>query len=61
MSDAESPARIAVRFHCVIVSRDKYESLAENLNILGDEDTMATITQGEADFTAGEFTRLDEL
>ena len=36
----------------VIVSSDEYESLVETLTILGDEDTMAAITQGEADFTA---------
>ena len=45
----------------VIVSSDEYESLVETLNILSDDDTMAAIAQGEADFAAGEFIRLDEI
>ena len=45
----------------VIVSSDEYESLVETLNILSDDDTMAAIAQGEAEFAAGEFTRLDEI
>ncbi|WP_419856123.1 type II toxin-antitoxin system Phd/YefM family antitoxin [Candidatus Poriferisodalis sp.] len=45
----------------VIVSRDEYESLVETLNILSDDDTMAAIAQGEAEFAAGEFIRLDEI
>ncbi len=45
----------------VIVSSDEYESLVETLNILSDDDTMAAIAQGEAEFAAGEFIRLDEI
>ena len=45
----------------VIVSSDEYESLIETLNILGDSDTMAAIAQGEAEFAASEFVRLDEI
>ncbi len=45
----------------VIVSSDEYESLIETLNILGDSDTMTAIAQGEAEFAAGEFVRLDEI
>ena len=45
----------------VIVTRDEYESLAETLHILGDDDTMAAIAHGEAEFAAGEFVRLDEI
>ena len=45
----------------VIVSSDEYESLVETLNILGDSDTMTAIAQGEAEFAAGEFVRLDEI
>ena len=45
----------------VILSSDEYESLVETMNILSDQDTMAAISQGEADFAAGEFVRLDEI
>jgi len=45
----------------VIVSNDEYESLVETLNILSDSDTMTAIAQGEAEFAAGEFVRLDEI
>ena len=45
----------------VIVSSDEYESLVETLNILSDDDTMTAIAQGEAEFAAGEFIRLDEI
>ena len=39
----------------VILSSDEYESLVETMN------TMAAIAQGEAEFAAGEFVRLDEI
>ena len=45
----------------VILSHDEYESLVETLNILGDEDTMAALAQGEAEFAAGKTVRLDEI
>lgn len=45
----------------VILSSDEYESLVETMNILSDQDTMAAIAQGEAEFAAGEFVRLDEI
>ncbi|MCY3585279.1 MAG: type II toxin-antitoxin system Phd/YefM family antitoxin [Acidimicrobiaceae bacterium] len=45
----------------VILSSDEYESLVETMNILSDQDTMAAIAQGEAEFAAGEFVRLDEF
>jgi antitoxin YefM len=37
----------------VVLSYDEYESMIESLNILGDEDTMAAIAEGDADFNEG--------
>ena len=37
----------------VVLSYDEYESMIESLNILGDEDTMAAIAEGDADFNDG--------
>ena len=38
----------------VVLGYDEYESLVETLNILSDEDTMASIREGEAELTEGE-------
>lgn len=45
----------------VILAHDEYESLIETVNILSDDETMAAVAAGEADFASGEFVRLDEI
>lgn len=50
-----------VRPTAAVLSSDEYESTVETLNILGDQDSMAAIAQGEAEFATGELVRLDEI
>ncbi|MGC4850339.1 type II toxin-antitoxin system Phd/YefM family antitoxin [Micromonospora sp. DT15] len=38
----------------VVLGYDEYESLVETLNILSDDDTMASIREGEAELAEGE-------
>ena len=45
----------------VLLAHDEYESLIETVNILSDEDTMAAIAQSEAEFAAGDFSRIDQI
>lgn len=43
----------------VVIGYEEYESLLETLNILSDDDTMAALTEAEADLAAGDLTPLD--
>ncbi len=45
----------------VLMAHDEYESLIETVNILSDDETVAAIAEGEADFAAGRFSPLDEI
>ena len=45
----------------VLLAHDEYESLIETINILSDDETMAAIAESEADFAAGNFSRIDQI
>ena len=45
----------------VLLAHDEYESLIETVNILSDDDTLAAIAESEAEFAAGNFSRIDEI
>ena len=45
----------------VLLAHDEYESLVETVNILSDDETMVAIAEGEADFAAGSFVRIDQI
>lgn len=45
----------------VLLAHDEYESLVETVNILSDDETMAAIAQSEAEFAAGNFSRIDQI
>lgn len=45
----------------VLLSHDEYESLVETLEILSDDEAMAAIAQSEADFAAGNFSRINQI
>ena len=45
----------------VLLAYDEYESLIETVNILSDDETMAAISESEADFAAGNFSRIDQI
>ena len=44
----------------VLLTHAEYESLIETVNILSDDETMAAIAESDADFTAGNFSRIDQ-
>ena len=43
----------------VLLSHDEYESLIETVDILSDEDAMAAVAESEAEFAAGDLSRID--
>ena len=45
----------------VLLAHDEYESLVKTVNILSDDETMAAITQSEAEFAAGNFSHIDQI
>ena len=45
----------------VLLAHDEYESLVETVNILSDDETMAAIAQSEAEFAAGNSSRIDQI
>lgn len=45
----------------VLLAHDAYESLVETVDILSDDDVMAAIAESEAEFAAGNFSRIDQL
>ena len=45
----------------VLLAYDEYESLIETVNVLSDDETMAAIAESEADFAAGNFSRIDQI
>ena len=45
----------------VLLAHDEYESLVETVDILSDDETMAAIAQSEAEFAAGNFSRIDQI
>ena len=40
---------------------DEYESLVETVDILSDDEAMAAIAESEAEFAAGNFSRIDQI
>jgi antitoxin YefM len=45
----------------VVLSNEEYEALAETLEILGDEETLAALRESEADVEHGRTYSLDEV
>lgn len=45
----------------VILSTEEYEALAETLEVLSDEETLATLRESEADVRAGRLHSLNEV
>ena len=45
----------------VLLSHDEYESLVETVDTLSDDEAMAAIAESEAEFAAGNFSRIDQI
>ncbi len=44
----------------VLLAHDEYESLVETIDILSDDEAMAAIAESEAEFAAGNSSRIDQ-